>query len=180
MSEPVSLNLARAGSEGLFVAPHHGTAVSGEAAAIRKSERAVAESRERSIALFGSKASAISEIRELVSEHAGPGWDGDGAEPISPLAAQLAVDLIRALPNDIPMPEFAPEPDGSISLDWIQSRSSMVSISAGETDRLAYAWLDGTDRGHAVARFDGERVPPRILDTIRQTVMPSNVAIRVA
>ena len=113
---------------------------------------------------------AISRIWALLNECAEEDWDGDGAQPISELAAAQAADLIRALPENLPLPDIAPEPDGAISLDWIQSRSRLFTLSVGESHRLPYAWLDGTDRGHAVARFDGETVPPRILEGIRRTV----------
>ena len=75
-------------------------------------------------------------------------------------------NFVRALPRDVALPEFAPEPDGSISLDWESSRSRRFSISIGVNNRLAYAWLDGTDRGHAVAYFDGRAIPLRILEGI--------------
>ena len=61
------------------------------------------------------------------------------------------------------MPEFAPEPDGAISLDWIQSRHRLFTLSISASNRLAYAWLDGTDKGHGVARFDGRTIPRRVL-----------------
>jgi hypothetical protein len=74
---------------------------------------------------------------------------------------------VRALPDGIPLPEFAPEPDGSISLDWILSRNRLFSVSIGHSSRLAFAWLDGADNGHGVARFDGQNVPPRVLEGIK-------------
>ena len=46
-----------------------------------------------------------------------------------------SVEFIRALLDDLPLPEFAPEPDGSISPDWIQSRNRLFSISVGSTHR---------------------------------------------
>src|SRR2546421_1351301 len=114
-----------------------------------------------------TKSAAISQIRALVTECAESGWDGNGAKPVSQGAASQAIDLIRALPDGIALPEFAPEPDGSISLDWIQSRSRLFSLSAGPSRLLAYAWLDGEDRGHAVAAFDGATVPWGVLEKIR-------------
>jgi hypothetical protein len=74
---------------------------------------------------------------------------------------------VRALPDNIPLPEFTPEPDGSISLDWIRSRNRVVSLSIGQSNRLAYAWLDGADRGHTVVHFDGQNVPSRVLNDIK-------------
>ena len=168
----------------LVVAPPHyrlaysGSAVSDEAQAGRMATSAVEEEEERSFALFGRKAEAISQIWALVSECDETGWDGGSAEPISEIAAHAASDFIRALPGDVPLPEAAPEPDGSISLDWIQSRSRLFSLSVGSGSRLAYAWLDGADRGHAVARFDGDAVPLRILDGIRRIVNRGNAAVR--
>jgi hypothetical protein len=124
------------------------------------------ESTERSQVLFGEKNVAISQIAALANECAEAGWDGNEAAPIDSVAVRTAAEFIRAMPNDLPLPEFAPEPDGSISLDWIQSRTRLFSLSVGSTSRLAYAWLDGSDKGHGVARFDGERIPPRIIEGV--------------
>jgi hypothetical protein len=109
---------------------------------------------------------AISDIGAMAMECSAPGWDGEAAEPISTVAVVRGTKLVRALPDGFELPEFAPEPDGSISLDWIQSRNRLFSVSVGASDRLAYAWLDGTDRGHGVTGFDGDRVPPVILGLI--------------
>ncbi len=119
----------------------------------------------------------ISQIVSLANECAEPGWDGDEAVPLDWIAIHTAVEFIRALPNDVPIPEFAPEPDGSLSLDWIQSRNRLFSLSVGSTNRLAYAWLDGSDKGHGVARFDGERIPPRIIEGILGVMSHGNTAL---
>ena len=86
-------------------------------------------------------------------------------------AVMLAERFLRALPYRIPLPELAVEPDGSISLDWIRSRTRLFSVSVGRASRLAFAWLDGSDTGHGVARFDGQNVPPRILEGIEAVVV---------
>lgn len=117
--------------------------------------------------LFGPKAAVISQLWALAEECSAGNWDGEGALPLSASAACEAEAFIRSLPDGMPVPELSAEPDGSISLDWIRSRHSLLSLSIGASDRLAYAWLDGSDRGHAVARFDGEQVPPRIIEGIR-------------
>ena len=154
-----------------------GSAVSTEAKTLRQAASDVMNRVERSEALFGSKAYAISQMWALANAHAEPDWDGDGAYPIHQLAVFKAIAFIRALPEDLPLPEFAPEPDGSISLDWILSRNRVFSMSAGTSDRLAYAWLDGADKGHAVARFDGVRVPPRILSGIEGIVKGGDAGV---
>lgn len=168
------------GYSALYAAARGGTAVSAEALAVRESAIAVVETAERSHALFGGKAAAISQIWALADECAEAGWNGEGAEPIDQLAASIAADFVRALPDGFPLPEFAPEPDGSISLDWIQSWHRLFSLSVGSTNRVAYAWLDGADKGHGVARFDGTRIPPRVLQGIQSIVNHGGASLRAA
>src|SRR5260370_32668073 len=161
MPEPVSLRDALGGYG-------DGTAVSPEAETIRRSVSVAMESIHLSIALFGSRTEAVSEVLAVAAKHSQSDWNCEGADPVSEIAIDRAIAFIHALPGSVPVPEVAPEPDGSISLDWISSRSRILSISVGVSDRLAFAWLDGTDQGHAVARFDGERIPPLILERIRE------------
>ena len=142
------------------------SAVSVEARVLRDAINDVVGLAERSQSLFGAKADAISQLRAIANECTEAGWDGYEAYPLQWTSVRLAEEFIRAMPDDLPLPEFSPEPDGSISLDWIQSRSRMFSLSVGVTNRLAYAWLDGSDKGHGVARFDGERIPPRVIEGI--------------
>ena len=157
-----------------------GTAVSQEAQAVRYAARDVVLHAERSQSLFGTKAVAISEVWKLADECAVENWDGNEALALDPLAVSRAIEFIRALPDGLPMPELAPEPDGSISLDWIQSRHRLFSLSIGCSERIAYAWLDGADKGHGVARFDGYQVPPRVFDLIQSIVKHGNTSIRAA
>lgn len=147
-----------------------GTAVSEEANAVRHAAVALVDDAERSESLFGNKAEALSALATLAEECSDPDWDGAGAEAIGLLALSQAKAFIRALPDDLPLPEFSVDPDGSVSMDWIDSKTRLFTLSIGENARLSYAWIDGVDRGHAVARFDGEEIPPRILDGIRSIV----------
>ena len=146
------------------------TAVSREAESVWVGVNDVITSHEQSLALFGPKAAAISQIWELVEECASENWDGYGAEPLSEIAAEMAADFIRALPENIPLPGFAPDPDGSISLDWNGPRYHVFSLGIGTSNRLPYAWLDGANKGYGVEYFDRETVHRRVLDGIRMTV----------
>ncbi len=122
---------------------------------------------ESSDALFGGKTAVISELWGLVRSHAEVGWDGGEALPVDRQAIALASAFIRALPDDCDMPDVGVDPDGAVTLDWMVSRHRMLSISfAGNSDRLAYAWIDGTDRGSAVAKFDRDTVPVRLMQTV--------------
>ena len=113
---------------------------------------------------------AILQIHALASECAKQDWDGNGARAVARTAVLLSEAFVLAIPDGVPLPEFAPEPDGSISLDWIQSRSRLFSVSVGAGGRLAFAWLDGANRGHGTALFDGKRVPPEILEGVKRIV----------
>ena len=146
------------------------SAVSDESRVVRDAVETVLASVEESQALFGGRAAAIAQVWGLVNECSERGWDGDGAVPVDRLAAFNAADLIRTLPPDMPLPEVAAEPDGAISLDWIRSRNSLLSLTVSRSDRLAFAWLDGSDSGHGVARFDGQELPKRILQGIEETM----------
>ena len=157
-----------------------GTAVSPEAQAVRDAVRVPARQMERSQSLFGKKAFLISELWKLADECAVENWDGNDAAAVDELAVDRAIEFIRALPHAVPMPELAAEPDGSISLDWIQSRHRLFSLSIGASERIAYAWLDGADNGHGVAHFDGHNIPPRVFDLIGSIVKYGNTSIRAA
>jgi len=174
----VSALALQSGFGALYSFARAGSAISSEAQSVRRAADSVMNSMERSQALFGSKANAISQIWALAKECAEPGWDGDGGLPVNRLAAFKAIAFIRVMPSGVPLPEVAPEPDGSISLDWIQSRNRLFSLSVGTGDRLAYAWLDGVDKGHAVARFDEERIPRRVLEGITAIVNGEYAPVR--
>lgn len=179
MFEPISILSFTVALHGLS---RPGSAVSVEASRVRARAESMMERVERSDALFGGKASVISALLNLSQSHAEMGWDGDDAAPVDGGAIALAAAFIRALPDDCNMPEVGVDPDGAVALDWMPSRRRMLSISfAGDSDRLAYAWIDGTDRGNAVAKFDRDLVPGRVLDAIRSiTTTSERASIRAA
>lgn len=167
--------MATANAPSMPIAPS-ATAFSPESLVLRQAVRGIANQQERSVALFGDKVAAISRIWELVTESEAFG-DGEEADPIPPIAARQAADFVRALPEGVRLPEIAWEPDGFLSLDWSESRHRVFSVSFGGRPRLPYAWLDGPDRGHAVAFFDGETVPPRILEGIKRIAHHGNTSV---
>ena len=155
------------------------SAVSREAAAVRRDASSVVERAEESLALFGPKSLALSELAILASECRVQDWDGYGAEALNPSALRLAQDIIRSLPDDMRMPSFSIEPDGCVSMDWMPTRVRTFTLSAGKTDRLPYAWIEGTDRGHAVARFMDGQLPQRILQEIKR-ICAYDTSLRIA
>jgi hypothetical protein len=183
MYKPLSVNIRSAlcvGYAALNVYATKSSAVSAEAQVVKRSASAMARDAEKSQFLFGEKAVLISSLRDIASECSEPDWDGYGARAIDPVSLLNAESFVRAMPEGLPLPECAPEPDGAISLDWIQSKRRFFSLSVGGSNRLAYAWLDGYDIGHAVAHFDGLSVPARVLDTIKSIVNYGTTTLRVA
>ena len=182
MPEPISttVGIVWLGYAALNSYARPGSAISSEAGTLAQAAHAIVAASERSHALFGDKAAAISKLVTMANECAEPGWDGADASAIDPVAVQKAMDFVRAMPAEILLPEFAPEPDGSISLDWISSKHRMFLMSIGRTNRLAFAWVDGGDKGHGVARFDGAIIPSRVLEEIRSVTGHGNAPLRVA
>lgn len=180
MPEPVlSIGLMMAGYTAAAALSRQSSAVSRVAQTVRENASLVVERAETSIALFGPKSEAISELSRLASECSTPNWDGYGAEPLDSRALQLAQEIVRSLPEDLPMPSFSIEPDGCVSMDWTPSRTRTFTMSTGKTDRLPYAWLDGTDRGHAVAKFVNGQLPPRIVQEIKR-ICGNDTSLRAA
>src|SRR5664280_397436 len=180
MPEPVSttIGICWLGYTALNAYARGGTAVSAEARKAQQAASAIVELADRSQALFGEKSIAISKLIALAQECHEPGWDGENAIPIDPVTVAITEAFLRALPDFLPLPELASEPDGAVSLDWIHSRTRLFSLSVGSNSRLAYAWLDGSDKGHAVTRFDGKNVPLRVLEGIRSIVGYGNPSLR--
>lgn len=177
MPEPVSttVGLCYIGYATLSAYARQGSALSAEAAAVSQAAAALVRSAEDMHSLFGRKSTAISSLREMAGDCCEAGWDGESAAPVNRLALAGAEAFIRALPEEYPLPDCAPEPDGSISLDWIASRRRLFSLSVGHGPRLAYAWLDGSDKGHGVAVFDGVSIPQRVLSEIQSVVRHASV-----
>lgn len=169
-----------AGCTALHPLAGHATGVSRDARSVYDAIREVVACHERSAALFGDKESLISQLWSLADECGADDWDGEGALALKDGAIGTAVSFITALPAGLPLPEIAPDPDGEVSLDWIVSKTRMFSLSCGTSSRLAYSWLDGTDKGHAVASFDGWRVPERILQGIRSIIGKDHATLRLA
>lgn len=157
-----------------------GSGFSPAARHIYKTAAEVAESAELSVSLFGAKKSAISQLFALANECSTDGWDGGEAMALNPDAVRYAQGVIRSLPDGFPLPEVAPEPDGSVSLDWIRSRHRMFSMSVGPSNKIAYARMNGANRDHGVFSFDGESISQGLLVSIMEVMRDGTTSLRVA
>jgi hypothetical protein len=131
--------------------------------------------RQQSGRLGKEKDEAVSRLESLADE-----YNTDGKITVQPCVVLTAESFLRVLPEGVSLPEFSVEPDGSISLDWIESRHRLFSLSVGQNNRFAYAWLDGTNKGHGVEDFDGQQIPKRIMDGITAIVNHGNASFRTA
>jgi hypothetical protein len=169
MPEPIlSAGLMVAGYSAIQALSRPRSAISAEAEAVRANASIVVEQVNRSVALYGPKARLISALATLGEECSEPNWDGYGALPVSHQAIRRAGEIIASLPDDLLLPDCSAEPDGSISFDWMPDHYRTLTLSVGLNDRIPYAWVDGTNRGHAVARLIDSRLPLRILEEIRR------------
>lgn len=174
---PLVAGLVSAGHTVIYPYARTGTAVSDEAHTIQKAASEAALATERSQALFGARQNLLGELWVIAEDCSQDGWDADGAVAVSAGALKRAEDLVRTLPEGIPLPEVAPEPDGSLSMDWIRSPYRLYSLSIGPANRLAYAWLDGTDKGHGVVGFDGITLPSRVMSDIQRIMVDDDAAL---
>jgi hypothetical protein len=105
---------------------------------------------------------ALDNLALLKQECAEPGWDGYGAQPVNEETLERVVAFLRALPENVPVPDLVPEPDGEVSVEWQNGPRRVFSVSIGPHGRLSYAGLLGASRWHGVDLFFGA-VPPEII-----------------
>jgi len=145
------------------------TVASSEGASITAKFALFEMQRKKSTAIESNRSPLDSELMSLFAECSKPDWDGYGAKAVSRYTLSIAMKFVSVLPTSIQLPEISAEPDGAIAFDWIVSKNRMLSVSVGQNDRLAYAWLEGTDSGRGVSRF-GMGVFPVMLKTIIEQI----------
>lgn len=163
MPEPVLATALMAGYALLQPLARGSSAMSAEALRLADDASAVLATAESSFALFGARAEVLSQLAKVAAGASTEDWDGYGAAPVLDEAIDAAGAFIRALPPHLSMPEPSVDPDGEISLEWIDSKDRMFSISFGVNSRVAYAGIDGTDRWRGIEHFDGQSIPRFLL-----------------
>ncbi len=96
------------------------------------------------------------------------GWDGHGAEPVSPQARDRAQLFLNSLPAGCPMPEIGAEPDGHLTLEWYRTPSRVLSVSVGPEGELNYAALVGDTSRRTGSEIFQNAVPGDLLHLIQQ------------
>lgn len=96
------------------------------------------------------------------------GWDGYGAEPVTPATHAAAKRFIRSLPPGFPTPELAPDPDGCINFEWHRSPRKTLAVSVHPDYRVDFAALLGAATIHGSEPFFSEKLPLSVVDLVRR------------
>ncbi len=169
------MSSAQVAAYGSFESWDRGSAVSSVASHLQEMIASLFRSADDAQSLTGREAKFENELRAALDELV----PGDDQCAVSAAAVQRALQLVRALPPDVPVPGVAIDPDGEVALDWMPSRTRGFSISVGDSDRLAYALMDGSSHAHGVVRFTGV-VPALLLQQLVELTADQDAAIRVA
>jgi len=105
---------------------------------------------------------ALENLAELKQECAKPAWDGCDAQPVGEKTLEHLVAFLQALPENVPVPDLVPEPDGEVAVEWQTGARRIFSVSIGPDERLSYAGLLGANRWHGVDQFFGN-MPSEII-----------------
>jgi len=114
-----------------------------------------------------NKNAVCAQLDNIASECNSPNWGTYGELPTHQLAINAAKAFVNLLPDGVALPDSAPEPTGDVSLDWCGSDGSRLSVGFSRNSMLSYAWLDGSNKGYGVEKFDGESIPKRLFFLIR-------------
>jgi hypothetical protein len=104
---------------------------------------------------FGLRAKAVESLYDLAERCKQENWDGDGAEAITDATYQKAYLFLETLPIDLPAPDFIPEPDGHIAMEWYRGRGRLIVLSIGEDGEIHYSFTLGDKRGTGCECFAG-------------------------
>jgi len=106
-------------------------------------------------------------LQNAYEEASEEGWDGYDAEKINYATYVNAQKFLSLLPAGIEAPEFTPESDGEISIEWQKSSKRIFSVSVGQDGRLTYVGFYGKSRAKGVEYLDDE-IPQNILSNIKR------------
>lgn len=141
--------------------------VSQESRALEKAATLLVSKSREAVSLHAAKNALVSRLWETAEECGEPDWNGYVAAPLSLAAVGQAEEFIRSWPLENDLPDCAPEPDGSVNLEWVYSKNRRVTVSLDGSPRLAFAWLDGSSKGRGVSVFQNGEIPRGMIDLVR-------------
>ena len=104
-------------------------------------------------------------LRNAVKECGDDDWDGYDAKGMNWNSHEESLRFLDILPDTIPTPDVAVEPDGMVAFEWYEEPRWVFSVSFETNGAIAYAGLFGNSKTHG-AEYFGEEVPQTILDNI--------------
>jgi hypothetical protein len=152
---------------------HHGTvppaatAVSEEAQAVEHDLADSFNSLLRTSTYVEPREQVFRELEAVAEECAVHNWDCYDAQPVSARAIGCAWKLLDQLVDDFPRPEVSADPDGEVSLDWLDGVERGLSISVNAEGRLSYAGFFGRSKAHGV-EFLQDEIPEGVMEALRR------------
>lgn len=126
-----------------LIAPNRSNAQSEPARLLLQMQEDIREHLLTSYTVRDARERLLDDLESLCAEASHKGWDGYGAEPVSPDSYDYARAFIKALPTTAPLPELNADPDGEVSLDWSFGKRRALTVSVGPTGRCTFAWVLG-------------------------------------
>ncbi|MDO8540860.1 MAG: hypothetical protein Q7S40_10530 [Opitutaceae bacterium] len=127
-----------------------------EADLVQQVLQAAIRSELQSATLSGARISALADLDGFYVIAAKHGWDGEDALPVKNEAYVNARRFLSLMPRNWSKPEISADPDGEVAVEWHGGTRRRLSISFGPDERLSYAWLNGSERGHGTDMFIDE------------------------
>lgn len=94
-------------------------------------------------------------------------WDGHGAVAADTKSYLLAKTFLSQLPNNMPTPEIAIDPDGEISFEWYISDRKLVVLSIGGNGEINYVGVIGKNRQKGKEHYN-QQIPKTILELFKR------------
>ncbi len=95
------------------------------------------------------------EVDDLLESAGEENWDGEGALALTPNTVAIAQKLIDEFPGYVDNPDVAATPHGEIDFDWVIGQDTMLTVSVGPSNQIAFAGIFHTTRLHGSEDWGG-------------------------
>jgi hypothetical protein len=102
------------------------------------------------------------ELLSIAKECSEANWNGEGAKSVTS-GVERASDFLRALPNEVEIPELCPFPDGAIDFNWDRSVDKTLSVFVEPDGRIGYAALIDGESSHGWAGNISDGIIPELI-----------------
>lgn len=80
---------------------------------------------------------------------------------------QKAVDTLRLLPSEVPLPRVAVESEDEIGLDWDNAYDNVLSVTIDRSRQFGYSGIVKGNAAYGTVLADGRRIPATLLHFLR-------------